>query len=329
MLVVLQPGGVLFQCLLVEAFKTITETLAILECQDAALGGQRRRSDRPALVLFTQAILDRDAHVGQEQFREFGTACGLLDRSHFHARRLHVHQEVGDAGLLLDVRIGARQQDAVLGMLGLRRPYLLAVDHVLVADQLGLGAQRSEVGSGTRLGEALAPRRALFRHTRQVLGFLLVIRPGQQRRWNVIQRDDIHVEARRTGPCHLVGYDHQVLQRQARAAILFRPVRHGQTDLGQLGHPVALVLLVLGVILAGRFFHFIDEIRGRTHLLQPIADGGAKRHQVILLRQNFAHIGSSRTERPSLVAAAKAPATRSSCCALFSTIDWLRRERFR
>ena len=56
-----------------------------------------------------------------------------------------------------DIRVGAGQQEAPVGEVGVARPDLVAGDDVLVAVALGPGAQRREVGAGVGLAEALAP----------------------------------------------------------------------------------------------------------------------------------------------------------------------------
>jgi hypothetical protein len=59
-------------------------------------------------VLFPDQVLDGDFHVVEEDLAELGLAGGLLDGADGHARRLHVEDEVADAGVLLRrVGIGA------------------------------------------------------------------------------------------------------------------------------------------------------------------------------------------------------------------------------
>ena len=53
--------------------------------------------------------------------------------------------------------VGAREQEAPVGHVGVAGPDLVAVDHVLVAVARRGGAQRREVGAGLGLAEALAP----------------------------------------------------------------------------------------------------------------------------------------------------------------------------
>ena len=80
------------------------------------------------------------------------------DRPHRDARRLHVDQQEGDAFLRLGVGIGAHQAEDPVAPADKRGPGLLAVDDVVVAFPHRFGAQGREVGTGTRLGVALAPR---------------------------------------------------------------------------------------------------------------------------------------------------------------------------
>ena len=55
------------------------------------------------------------------------------------------------------VGVGAGEQEDVVGEVAGRRPDLLAVDHPFVAVERGPAAEVAEVGSGVRLGVALAP----------------------------------------------------------------------------------------------------------------------------------------------------------------------------
>ena len=59
--------------------------------------------------------------------------------------------------MLRHVGVGAREQDAPVGDVGVAGPDLVPVDHVLVAVARRGGAQRREVGAGVGLAEALAP----------------------------------------------------------------------------------------------------------------------------------------------------------------------------
>ena len=54
-------------------------------------------------------------------------------------------------------RVGAHQQEHLVGEVGAGGPDLRAVDDVVIAVEHGLGLQAREVGAGVRLGVALAP----------------------------------------------------------------------------------------------------------------------------------------------------------------------------
>ena len=87
-------------------------------------------------------------------------AVDLLDGADLDARLLHGHEEVGDAGVLGRVGVGAGQQEDVVGVLGLGGPHLLAVDDPLVAVELGPRLEAGQVDPGVGLAEPLAPRRS-------------------------------------------------------------------------------------------------------------------------------------------------------------------------
>ena len=70
---------------------------------------------------------------------------------------LHRHEQVGDALVLGRVRVGAGEQEAVVGVVALGGPHLLAVDDPLVAVEHGRRLQAGQVGARVGLAEALAP----------------------------------------------------------------------------------------------------------------------------------------------------------------------------
>src|SRR3954467_73577 len=74
--------------------------------------------------------------------------------------------------------VGAAEAEDHVGVLGERRPGLLAVDDPLVALAFGLGLQRGEVGAGAGLGEALAPPIVDIGDAGQILLLLLFIAEG-------------------------------------------------------------------------------------------------------------------------------------------------------
>ena len=123
----------------------------------APLEAERGVGDRPAVVEAADDVVLRAAGVGEEHLVELGGAVGLRDGPHLDAGLLHRHEQVRDARVLRRVGVGAGEQEAVVGELGLGGPHLLAVDHPLVAVEHGRGLERREVGAGVGLAEALAP----------------------------------------------------------------------------------------------------------------------------------------------------------------------------
>src|SRR6185295_19133230 len=98
----------------------------------------------PPLVFLTDQILDRNANVLQKDVVDLVRAIDGDDRTNGHARRLHVDQEKRYAGLRLGRRIGADQTEDPVGVLGQRRPRLVAVDYVMVPVSYRLGPDRGE-----------------------------------------------------------------------------------------------------------------------------------------------------------------------------------------
>ena len=84
--------------------------------------------------------------------------------------------------MLLRLGIGTRQEEAVVGVVALRGPDLLAIDHPFVTVELGGGLDRRQVGTGVGLRETLAPAGAALQDARQKLLLLLLGTPLEQRR---------------------------------------------------------------------------------------------------------------------------------------------------
>ena len=83
---------------------------------------------------------------------------------------------------LARVRVGAGDEHAPLGVLGARRPDLLAGDDPVVAVADGAGLERGEVRAGLRLGEALTPDLLAGEDRLQEPLLLLVGPPRHERR---------------------------------------------------------------------------------------------------------------------------------------------------
>ncbi len=122
------------------------------------------------------------------------------------------------------VGIGAHEDENPVGVLGERRPGLLAVDDVLVALALGRGFQARRDRPGPRFGKALAPPIVEIGDARQKLLLLrLRAESGDHR------PDHVGLNARapaRRCSCNLLAEDLAAARRPPGAAPFVRPVRN-------------------------------------------------------------------------------------------------------
>jgi hypothetical protein len=79
------------------------------------------------------------------------------ERPLLYAGLAHGHGERRDPPVLGHVVVGAGQEKAPLGLVGVAGPDLLAREDEVVALAIGPGTQRGEVGAGIGLTESLAP----------------------------------------------------------------------------------------------------------------------------------------------------------------------------
>ena len=172
-------------------------------------------------------------HVVEEHLAELRVAGDLHHRPHVDPRRLHVHDEQRDPLVSRYVRIGAREHAAPARELAPRDPGLLAVEDPAVIRLDGARAQRGEIGSRLRLGEALAPDLVGREDGRDVASLLLVGAEGEQRRAEHVQADD-RDELRRSGGGELLVDDDLLGGGPSAAAVLGRP---GAPDVARLVEP--------------------------------------------------------------------------------------------
>ena len=150
--------------LVAEVLHEVARARAVAPLEPAAgrqrdpLVRERRLGHAPAEVLLADQVLGGNAHVGEEHLVEARVARHVADRANLDAGEVHRDDEVRDAAVLRHVVAGARDEDAELGVVGERRPDLLAVDAVDVAVALGAGTEVREVGARARLAEELAPQ---------------------------------------------------------------------------------------------------------------------------------------------------------------------------
>src|SRR5262249_53512538 len=111
----------------------------------------------PAVADRAQALAIRDDDVGEIDLVELLHAVGLLDRTDLHTGALHAEKEHGESLVLGHIGIGAGDQEAVVGIMRARGPYLLAVDDPVVALLFRARAKARNIGAAGRLGKQLTP----------------------------------------------------------------------------------------------------------------------------------------------------------------------------
>jgi len=133
------------------------EAHLLAEGGGAALEGERGQGDLPALTGGAQDVLLRRACAVEEDLAELRVAGDLDDGPDLDPFPLHGDQQVGETLVALRIGVGAADEEAPVRPFGPGGPYLLAVDHPLVALEAGLGLHVGEVGAGVGLRVALAP----------------------------------------------------------------------------------------------------------------------------------------------------------------------------
>ncbi len=124
-----------------------------------AFGLELGHAERPALAFLAQQPVGRHADLVQKDLVVFVlVARHVDDRPHPEAGTVHVDQELRQALMLGQVRVGAGNQHADLRLVCQRRPDLVALDDVVIAVAPGDGAQGAEVGAARRLAEQHAPQ---------------------------------------------------------------------------------------------------------------------------------------------------------------------------
>ena len=122
----------------------------------AALEAQRGESYLPALADIAQPQLVGNPYVGEEHFVERRPAGHLLDRTDLDTRRIERNEERCHPGVLGERRVAPGDELAPASELRPRAPYLLAIDHPVVAIPLRPGRQARQIGARARLGKQLA-----------------------------------------------------------------------------------------------------------------------------------------------------------------------------
>ena len=111
----------------------------------------------PALAFLSDQVRNRHLHVLEEDLVDLVLLVQRDDRPDGDAGRVHVDEEKADALLLLHGGVGTHQAEDHVGVLGERRPGLLAVHDIVIAVANGAGLERGKVRPRAGLGVALAP----------------------------------------------------------------------------------------------------------------------------------------------------------------------------
>ena len=139
---------------------------------------------------------------------------------------LHVEDEVGEAAVLRQRRVGAREQDRPARELGVARPHLLAADAEPVAVALGARAHRGEIAAGVRLAEELAPDLVAGEDRREQAALLRLGAVRDERRAGVVDADAVQ-QLRRARARQLLVQD-RLLDWAARRGRRTRAARAGR-----------------------------------------------------------------------------------------------------
>ncbi len=173
--------------------------------------------------------------------------------------------------MLGGVGVGPRQEEDVVGVLGLGRPDLLTVDDPLVSVQLRPGLERRQVGSCVRLAEALAPGDLAPQDARDELFLLVLSAPLQERGPDKGVSEEVGAQWR-SGACELLVEDHLLQERETLPSVLHRPAGADVASAVKLGRPL---LVEGGTLLLGHREAGLTPAVGQV-LVQPSLDLNAK-----------------------------------------------------
>ena len=224
------------------------------------------------------------ARVVEEHLAEVALAVDRAHRSYFHAGLVHVEDQPGDALVLRRVGVGAHEQLAVVGHVRTRAPDLLPVHHVLVAVPLRASAQRREIRSGLRLGEALAPHALALQDAGEVEGALLIGAFRDERGPCVHHPDEVDADVRRVRAGVLLEVHDLLGHGQSPTAECLRPLQPGVARVVELPLPRGVVRAARGPV-AGRRWRSVarhlDLEPGAEALAEPLVVVGVGQVHVV------------------------------------------------
>ena len=206
-----------------------------------ALVRQQVLGDVPALVEFADEVAPCGTRTSSKKVSQNGdlpeiSRIGLVDTPGVRmSKRMKLMPM-----MLRRRRVGAHQAEDPVGLVGVARPDLLAVDEEMVAVVFGARRQRRQVGAGVGLRVALAPADLAARDLRQVFALLrfaavAAAAPGRASRCRTHCSGE-----RQPSAAHLAAQDSCFLARETAAAVFLRPVRHGPAARRHAFEPKAL-----------------------------------------------------------------------------------------
>src|SRR3954468_7562057 len=169
--------------------------------------------------------------------------------------------------MLRRVRVGASEEEAVVGMVALGGPDLLTVDDPLVTVEHCRRLQAGQIRAGVRLAEALTPTHRAVQDLGKELLLLLLRAPLQDRRTDQGVTEEVRSQ-RRLRAGELLRQHNSLHRRQSLAAVFGGPRGADPTTFEEFGRPRAVELLAL----LRRHLEFrVEPVRWQV-VLQPSAD---------------------------------------------------------
>ena len=188
------------------------------------LEGQRAHGDPPAVAGRADHQVAPGAGAVEEHLVELGRAGELPDRADGDPALAHGNEQIGQALAAPRPGLGAGEQEAPVGHVGERGPYLLPGDHPLVAVEGRGGGHGGQVRPGARLGVALAPE-LIDRLDRGQEPALLFRRAERDQRRPEQLLAQVADPAGRAAAGVLLVEDDLLRQRGPAAAVLGRPAQ--------------------------------------------------------------------------------------------------------
>ena len=225
---------------------------SVLFFKSAVAGGRAHSSleckravcNLPAVVYSTNNVVLRATCIGEKHFAEFSRAIWLHNAANLNTLLSHWYQQVRDACMLCCNLIGTSKEEAIVGVVSLRCPHLLAVDHPLVTVEHCSGFEACQVAATVWFAEALAPAHFSAQDLWKKFFLLFFCAPLQQR-WPH-QGVTEEVGAHRCFCICKLFCQYNALQRIEPLAAVFRwPRCTNPTAFKQLAWPFGIELLTL------------------------------------------------------------------------------------